>query len=145
MFYQDILAMHGTKLICWKIEPARRLSESRGVVYHTRWRQQKVVRCGGIFRYLEVKRQDLMDSCSWWQKERNQFIPGFVGGASGRQQLPLSSMGKWLARISGFFAAYLTSVQRLHGGRWSRAQQRRVGDENVSHPFINGVQNHWVL
>lgn len=27
--------MHGTKLIYWKIEPARRLSESSGVVYHS--------------------------------------------------------------------------------------------------------------
>lgn len=77
--------------------------------------------------------------------KESHFIPGFVGGASGRRQLPLSSMGNWLARISRFRAAYLTSVQRLHGGRWYRAQGRRVGDKNVSHPFINGIQNHRVL
>lgn len=39
--------------------------------------------------------------------KESYFIPGFMGGVSGRWQLPLSSVGNLLARISRFHAAVL--------------------------------------
>lgn len=96
MFYQDSLAMHGTKLIYWKIEPARRLSESSGVVYQSL--HQVITTESGemwwdfrVFRGNEARLDGQLQLVR--EGKESQFTPGFVGGASGRWQLPLSSVG----------------------------------------------------